>query len=390
MKVAYFTESLPPLVDGVSHTLGYLKKSLEKYNIDHLFFSPFAPGGAAWQGKAVQVLSVPFPLYPKYKVSLPAFHNLTYTLDKFEPDIVHICSPFYLGKFAIRYARQRGIPIAGSFHTRFVSYLKYYGFGWLEGFGWYYLRKFYNKCDLCLVPSKATMRELSDVGFKNVELWSRGMDLNRFSPAFADRSLKNRWSPDGKPIAVFIGRLVKEKDVETLLAVHKLLREKGTEYQLVFVGEGPMRGEIEKNAPDAILAGHLDGDDLSRAYASSDIFVFPSTTESFGNVVMEAAASGLPAVGSTEGGVGELIQDGETGFVAAPGDIRTYAEKLELLVRNETLRNSMSAAAVEFASKRSWDNINSRLIEQYRILIERSRLDKESGVSAVVGTGTAG
>ena len=376
MKVAYFTESLPPLVDGVSHTLSYLQKSLEAEGIDYMFFSPFLPADEAWAGKVVHVLSVPFPLYTKYKVSLPAFHDLRYSLRNFAPDIVHICSPFFLGFFAYRYAAEAGIPAVNSFHTRFVSYLKYYGFGWFEPYGWRFLRWFYNMGDNCFVPSEATIGELKSRGFANLKLWERGIDPDRFSPAFADRDLKNHWSPEGDPVALFTGRLVKEKDVETLLKAHRILLQRKVAYKLVFVGDGPMRRQIEMEAPDAFLAGHLQGDQLSRAYASADIFAFPSTTESFGNVVLEAAASGLPVVGASEGGVGDLIHDGETGFLTAPNDPEDFAQKMEALLTNESLRNSMAAGALEFASQKNWNRINHGLFQSYEMLIEKRKTER--------------
>ncbi|MEE9555467.1 MAG: glycosyltransferase family 1 protein [candidate division Zixibacteria bacterium] len=369
MRIAYFTESLPPLIDGVSHTLGYLKKSLDSKDIDYRFYSPFMPEDKSWESRVAQIISAPFPLYTKYRVSLPAFHDLKNPLDKFKPDLIHICSPFLLGIFAARYGRERGIPVVNSFHTRFVSYFKYYGFGWLEKFGWGYLRWFYNRCDKCFVPSNATIRELKSIGLKNLELWSRGIDLDRFSPAFANQSLKRKWSPEGNPIALYVGRLVKEKDVETLMRAHSILRERNLDYRLVFVGDGPMKNQIRSDAPDVVLAGHLNGDDLSRAYASADIFVFPSTTESFGNVALEAAAAGLPSVGSTEGGIGEIIRDGETGYTVSPGDHTGFAEKMESLIKNDSLRNSMSTASIDLASRKSWEVINNGLFENYKELI---------------------
>lgn len=378
MKVAYFTESLPPLVDGVGHTLSYLQKSLEAENIDYMFFSPFLPTDEDWAGKVVHVLSVPFPLYTKYRVSLPAFHDLRNSLEKFAPDIIHICSPFFLGFFAYHYAAEAGIPAVNSFHTRFVSYLKYYGFGWFEPYGWRYLRWFYNRGNICFVPSEATIGELYSRGFSNLTLWERGIDRGRFSPVFADRNLKNHWSPEGNPVALFTGRLVKEKDVETLLEAHRILRKRKVSYKLVFVGDGPMRGQIEKEAPDTFLAGHLQGDQLSRAYASADIFVFPSTTESFGNVVLEAAASGLPVIGASEGGVGDLILDGETGFLTTPNDAEDIALKMERLLTTESLRNAMAAGALEFAAQKNWSRINQKLFESYEMLIEKRKTDRIS------------
>lgn len=375
MKVAYFTESLPPLVDGVSHTLSYLQKSLETEKVDYKFFSPFLPTDESWAGKVVPVLSVPFPLYTKYRIALPVFHDLRHFLKRFTPDIIHICSPFFLGFFAYQYAAEAGIPVVNSFHTRFVSYLKYYGLGWFEPYGWRYLKWFYNRGDTCLVPSETTKRELESRGFSNLTLWGRGIDSGRFSPVFADRNLKNYWSPEGYPVALFTGRLVKEKDIETLLEAHRILLKKKVCYKLVFVGDGPLRGQIEREAPDAFLAGHLQGDQLSRAYASADIFVFPSTTESFGNVVLEAAASGLPVIGAAEGGVGDLIRDGETGFLAAPRDSHDLSLKMEALLTNETSRNAMAAEAVEFASQKNWNRINHRLLESYEMLIKERKTD---------------
>ncbi len=310
MKIAYFTESLPPLTDGVSHTLSYLRRSLIDEGHDFMFFSPFVPEPDAWDGRVMEVISIPFPLYSKYRFSLPHFHDLKTALARFRPDIVHICSPFMLGLLAYEYAREAGIPAVNSYHTRFVSYLKYYGFGKLESFSWNYLRWFYNRADRTFVPSRATISELAEKGFNNLALWQRGVETSRFSPLYGDRRLRERWSPNGDPVALFVGRLVREKDVEVLIEAHKILKERNVEYKLVFVGDGPMREEIVRELPEAVQAGFLRGHDLSRAYASADIFVFPSTTESFGNVVLEAAASGLPCVVPSEGGVMELVLDG--------------------------------------------------------------------------------
>ncbi len=380
MRIAYFTESLPPLVDGVSHTLSYLRESLENEKIEYRFISPFLPAGDGWDNKVTHVLSVPFPLYTKYRISLPAFHDLRTGLGKFKPDLVHICSPFLTGLFACRYAIETGIPIVNSFHTRFISYMKYYRLGWLESRGWKYVKWFYSRGRMCLVPSQSTINELRSHGLSNLILWERGIDLKRFSPAFADRGLKENWSPNGDPVALYAGRLVKEKDIETLLDAHHILRGRRIAHQLVFVGDGPMRRQIEKAAPDVVLAGHLDGDRLSRAYASADFFVFPSTTESFGNVVLEAAASGLPAIVANEGGVANIVRHGETGLLTSPRNASDLAAGMEALIKDENLRNSLAAGAIEFAISKSWREINHRLIERYRELTESRVVGKISRI----------
>jgi len=370
MRIAYFTESLPPLTDGVSHTLSYLRRSLIEERHEFIFVSPFVPGPDGWNGKVYEVISMPFPLYTRYRLALPAFHDLKSLLGSFGPEIIHICSPFFLGMAAINYARAAGIPVVTSYHTRFVSYLKYYGFGWFERFGWKYLKWFYGRTDRNFVPSRATIAELASKGFSNLELWERGVDTRQFSPIFASTTLRRSWSPEGAPIALYIGRLVREKDIDILLKACMMLKERGVEFKPVFVGEGPMYDEIAKTLPDAILAGFLRGDDLSRAYASADFFVFPSTTESFGNVVLEAAASGLPCVVAGEGGVTNLVVDGETGLIAQPREAADLALKMELLMGNEMLRNELSAKALEYASVKSWSQVNRRLFEGYSELIE--------------------
>jgi phosphatidylinositol alpha 1,6-mannosyltransferase len=373
MRIAYFTEVLPPFVDGVTHTLTHLKASLVEDGHEFIFLSPVVPGVDGWRGKVVEIISVPFPFYTKYRVGLPAFHDIRSALDNFKPDIVHIVSPFFMGMAAYNYAKERGIPAVNSYHTRFVSYLKYYGFSYLEWFGWDYLRWFYNKAAMTFVPSTTTIRELEAHGFERLSLWQRGIDTSRFSPLFADRNLHEHWSPDGSPVALYAGRLVKEKDIETLISAYQILKSKDIAFKLVFVGDGPLREELASALPDAILAGFKSGEDLSRAYASADLFVFPSTTESFGNVVLEAQASGLPCIVASEGGVMDLVRDGETGFQTKPKDAFDLASKMEILLTNEILRNSLSLRAREYASEKSWREVNRALFRGYEELIADSK-----------------
>ena len=168
MKVAFFTESLPPLTDGVSRTLLYLKQTLDSEGIDHRFYSPFYPNDSGWNNHVFRLISIPFPLYTRYKMSLPVFHDLENDLVDFEPDIIHICSPFFSGLAAYNFGEKHGIPVVNSFHTRFVSYMKYYRSGQFEGLAWKYLRWFYNRGIACFAPSHSTMHELNGFGFKNL------------------------------------------------------------------------------------------------------------------------------------------------------------------------------------------------------------------------------
>ncbi len=257
MRVAYFADSLPPVVDGVSRTLARLVDTLQDRGVDFRFFSAFKPpASVAWSDRVRQVASVPFPLYPLYRVGLPGLHDLAADLDGFRPDLVHCTSPTPLGRHGMEYARRRGIPAVASYHTHFVAYFRYYGLERLEQLGWAVLRWFYNQATVTYAPSPATARELAARGFRNLELWQRGVDACQFSPAHRDPELRRSLCGSGQvPIVLFVGRLVREKDLEDLVAAARLLQAWGQPLRLVIVGDGPLREELQRALPDAWFAG---------------------------------------------------------------------------------------------------------------------------------------
>lgn len=370
MRVVYFTEALLPHVDGVSRTLARLFASLERQGIDFRIVSPFQPDDSvSWSWRVRRVPYVRFPLYPDYRISYPV-PGLPAELDEYAPDLVHVVSPTPMAIWAQHYARRRGLPVVSSFHTHFVSYLRYYGVPWLEELGWRYLRWFYNRCDAVYPPTYAIIRELEEQGIQKLQLWSRGIDLGRFSPRFRDSALRAAaGAGEETPILLLVSRLVKEKDLLDLVEVDRLLRERGTDFRLVFVGDGPLRGELEEKLPHAHFAGHQTGESLARWYASADVFVFPSTTETLGNVVLEALASAVPAVVVDRGGPQELITPGENGFVARANDTLDIADQVDLLLRDPETRRRMERRARESAAARDWEAINGGLIESYTGLI---------------------
>lgn len=375
MKVAYFTESLLPHVDGVSRTLAQLFGYLERSGVDFRVFSPFVPPAELpWAHRVRRVPYVRFPLYPDYRVSMPIGHKASQRLDDFGPDLIHVVSPTPIAWRAERYGNRRGIPVVSSFHTHFVSYFRFYGFGGLEGLGWRMMRAFYGRCEKVYAPSNAIIHELAEHGIRNTELWSRGIDLSRFSPTFRDPEIRRAvGADDGTPVVLLVSRLVKEKDLADLVAMDRSLRERGNRYRLVLVGEGPMRGELERALPDAYFAGHQTGESLARWYASGDVFVFPSTTETFGNVIVEAHASGLPAVVVDRGGPPDLVAPGETGYIARANDPADLAGHVERLLRDPEARARMGAQGREAAAGRDWSVINGRLVESYARVVEASR-----------------
>jgi glycosyltransferase involved in cell wall biosynthesis len=375
MKVVYFTESLLPHVDGVSRTLAQLFGFLEQQGVDFRVYSPFVPGPeVSWSGRVRPVRYVRFPLYPDYRVTLPRLGPVARELQEWGPDLVHLVSPTPMASRAQAWARKSGIPVVSSFHTHFVSYFRYYGVPWAEGFGWRMLKRFYDRCERVYAPSDSIIRELAEHEIRNTELWSRGIDLARFSPEHRDPGLRAAAGADeNTPVLLMVSRLVKEKDMADLVEMDRILRQRGNSHRLVLVGDGPMRAELEQALPDAHFAGHQSGEGLARWYASGDVFVFPSTTETFGNVVLEAQASGLPTVVVDRGGPPDLVAPGETGFIARANEPADLAEKCERLLRHAGERARMGRQARDAARERDWSAINGRLIESYRRVIDRHR-----------------
>jgi glycosyltransferase involved in cell wall biosynthesis len=370
MKIAFFTESLPPKTDGVSHTLVQLIHTLGAHHHEFIFFAPFKPDtGVAWQNRVHKVPSLRFVLYNEYRLSLPISEIVGPTLDQFKPDVIHTVSPTPMGLFARNYALRNHMPAVSSYHTHFVSYFPYYGVRFLERLGWGYLRWYYNQFAMTYAPSPNTVEELKTKGIRRVELWPRGVDTRMFSPRFKDGELKKSINAENEPILLFVGRLVKEKDLDDLVTAGNLLAERGCGFKLVLVGDGPMRAELMHRLPDAHFTGFQYGHALSRWYATADLFLFPSTTETFGNVIQEAFASGIPAVGVNKEGSADLIIPGKNGMLAAPNNPPDFARKVELLLRNPYLRLKMGKNALATASNNSWTVINLRLLESYEQIL---------------------
>jgi phosphatidylinositol alpha 1,6-mannosyltransferase len=379
LRIAYFTESLYPHVDGVSRTLARLFATLETRGVEFVVFSPFVPGTeVSWSHRVRPTRFLKFPLYPDYRVSLPGGRRVPRILDEFRPTLVHVVSPTPMASWAQRLARRRGLPVVSSFHTHFVSYFRYYGrflgdpgVRALERLGWGALRRFYRRCDVVYPPSDSIITELAAHDILNTELWSRGIDLSRFSPSYRDAALRTALDADDRtPVLLLVSRLVREKDLADLVEVHRILRQREVRHRLVLVGDGPMRDELERALPDAHFAGHQSGEALARWYASADVFVFPSTTETLGNVVLEALASGLPAVVVDRGGPRDLVVGGETGWVARANDPVDIADRLQPLLQSPELRERMAAAGLASAAARDWEAINGGLLESYRRVVE--------------------
>ncbi|HEX9486010.1 MAG TPA: glycosyltransferase family 1 protein [Gemmatimonadales bacterium] len=385
MRIAYCSESLPPLVDGVTRTLSELVTTLRETRHEFTFLSAVTPDASLpWRDRVHTVPSLPFPLYPYYRICVPTARTLDPVLDRFGPDIVHVVTPSLLGLYGVRYARRRGIPVVASFHTDFVSLFGYYGLGGLERLGRHLARRFYRQCAVTLAPSHCQVAKLRAHGIDNVVLWQRGVNPASFSPAFRSPALRARLGGDDVPILLYVGRLGREKNLRYLVQAMHLLARKGSRFKLVIVGQGPMRRTLAARLPEAVFTGPLEGEELSRCYASADLFVFPSIAETFGNVVLEAFASGLPVIGVDAGSVRELVNPTSNGRLAPADSPAAFADAIHTLLQRPAELARLGLEARITAAQYRWPDVNRQLLEQYERLVAAGGRRAERALAVAV------
>ena len=374
LKVVLVTSSYNFIKDGVALTLNRLVEYLERTGVAVLVVAPVADEPAfAHVGTVIAVPSLPLPARPEYRLAFGLPRNVQQQILDFGPDIIHIAAPDLLGYQALQFARRRQIPAVASYHTRFETYLRHYWYvSGLTSVLTRYLRHFYASCHEVYVPSASMADALLANGHKsNIRVWSRGVDAERFNPRKRSMEWRARYAiASGDLVILHVSRLVREKRHDTLVETIQRTEAAGLKTKCVVVGDGPDRAALERRLPQAVFTGFLDGDDLAAAYASSDIFVFPSDTESFGSVTLEAMASGLPCVCADATGSCSLVVNGQTGFLAKPGRAEEFATYVETLARDEGLRRSMGAAARERSLAYTWDGAMAELLTYYRKLAD--------------------
>lgn len=376
MRIALFTGAYNHIADGVSLTLNRLVAYLNRNGAEVLVFAPTVDDPPVdHAGTLVPIPSIPVPGRPEYRMSVGFPKSARERLADFKPSLFHIATPDALGYRALRMARKYGVPAVASYHTHFSSYLKYYGFGALEGLMWKYLRSFYRQCEHIYVPSPSMEAVLRTRGITDgLRLWERGVDTTLFNPCH--RSLSWRRSigiEDDEVVLSFVGRLVWEKGLRVFASVIKALESQGIRHRSLIVGDGPAFAELQEQLRDTLFVGYLKGDALGRAYASSDIFLFPSETETFGNVTLEAMASGLPTICADATGSNALVRHGVTGFLAPPGSPAAFVEAALHLVEDSTARQRMGAAALVQARDYEWDRVLARILEYYHQVLNADR-----------------
>lgn len=368
LRVALFSGNYNYTKDGANQALNKLVGYLEKRGAAVRVYSPtsdtpaFEPAGTL-----VSVPSIAIPGRSEYRFSLGLPRSIKADLEVFNPNIVHVSAPDLLCKAAVKFAKERNVSVVASVHTRFENYLKYYKLGWLEGAMKRSINRFYSRCDKVLAPNRCMETILSEEGVTApIGTWGRGVDQALYAPTKRDMAWRRSLGiADHERIILFVGRLVREKGLCAFAGAIDALKEKGVQHRVMVVGDGPERDCFQKRLGDGVFTGFLVGEDLARAYASADVFLNPSLTEAFGNVMLEAMASGLPAVCAKASGSNSLIQHKINGLLVEPDNTKAFADALATVIQDETLCSKMQYAARDLAQAFTWPAVLETVIEQY-------------------------
>ncbi|MBB4852916.1 phosphatidylinositol alpha 1,6-mannosyltransferase [Mycobacteroides chelonae] len=365
MRIAIVAESFLPNVNGVSNSVLRVLEHLGRTGHEAIVIAPDTPRGqapAATEYDGVAVHRVPAIMFPKVStlpLGVPQ-PRMVRILREFAPDVVHLASPFVLGYGGLRAAQHLDIPTVAVYQTDVAGFADSYGAGFAARVAWRWTRHLHGRADRTLAPSSSAMDDLAAQGIPRVFRWSRGVDIERFAPSSRDEGLRHSWSPEGKPIIGFVGRLAPEKHVERLA----VLAERD-DLQLVIVGGGVEREVLEKLMSTAIFTGELTGEALSRAYASLDVFIHPGEHETFCQAVQEALASGVPSIAPDAGGPRDLVIPGRNGMLLPVADFEArLGMAVDHLVQPAT-RSRFSAAARRGVLSRTWPAICDELLEHY-------------------------
>lgn len=369
MRVALFADTFPSDLNGVATTLGKLVAHGSARGHEFALVTPRV-SDAPCEHAAVhlQVPSLPVPFYRELNLAWTLGTPVTRVLSSFNPDVVHVATEATVGLAGRLWAERRGTPLVTSYHTNFAEYMAHYRMGLFAPPLWRYLRWFHDAARVTYCPSRETLADLREHGMHDrLEVWSRGVDTTRFTPARKSSAVRGRLAPGAEFVLGYVGRLAPEKRIEVLLeAFPRVWEHFGERVALVVVGDGPRRSALEADAPAGVrFTGYLRGDDLADAYAAADLFTFPSDTETFGNVVLEALASGVPAVVADRGGVRETVLPGRTGVRVPPLDSTAFADACIRLLSNDVERKRLAWGARKEALGRSWDAVLDGVLEGY-------------------------
>jgi glycosyltransferase involved in cell wall biosynthesis len=369
MRIVLMTEPFLPKIDGIVTMLTKTVECLRRRGDEVLIFAPSGGPKELFGAEVVGLPSVRFPLYPELRLALPR-SSMRARIKAFDPDIIHLFEPALLGLGGLYYSQVLKVPLVISSHTNLPAYLRYYRLGALEKLTWMLMRERHRRSNLNLCTSTVTMNDLHTHGIKDLALWDRAVDSNLFAPSAGSaetRNLLSNGEPE-KPVLLYVGRLSAEKEVSRLRDVIRALPEA----RLAIVGDGPLRPELERHfkGTPTVFTGYLRGAALANAYASADLFVLPSKTETLGLVLLEAMASGCPVVACRAGGVPDAVQDGITGFLFEPTDPDGLVNTVKRALSSRIDLDSIRMQARQDVEQHSWEGATEQLQRLYAETIE--------------------
>lgn len=379
MRIAIFTDTYAPHVNGVARTLAWLGDALtERGHVVRVF--TVADPRAEQSSDIVRWPGLPFWGYPELRLAAPTEASVTARLRAWSPHLVHVATPFGVGLAGVSAAARLDVPVVSSYHTSFSAYARSYGLGALSTPGWHYLRWFHNRTRRTYVPTKTIAGELESHRFTNVRLWPRGIDAEVFHPRWRSAELRRSWgATDDTIVVAYIGRVAKEKGVDVAVDavanLHARLGDRRREMIFAVVGDGPHESAVRARAPKGTLfLGRLAGEKLSAAYASADVLLFPSTTDTFGNVLLEGMASRLAVIAADLPQAREVCP-GSTADFFQPDNATALATRLFELMADRNRRERMRDSARRHAQTCGWDAVFDALFADYESVVRDSRTD---------------
>lgn len=375
------TETYPPEINGVAMTLSRLVEGLRARGHRIALVRPHRPDAGPPEAEELRVPGLPIPGYSHLRMGLPCVWRLRRHWLKTRPDVVHVATEGPLGAAAILTASAMRLPVTSSFHTRFDHYCQHYRVPWLERPVRAWLRFVHNRAQATLAPTAAMAARLRAQGFRAVRVLSRGVDTHLFHPERRDLALRAAWGANaGDLVVLYVGRIAAEKNLELVFDVHAALDRAGIRHRLVLVGEGPRLNALRDGHPDALFVGPKRGLELARHYASADLFLFPSLSETYGNVTQEAMASGLAVLAYAEAAAAELIRDGQNGRLVTPGDAQAFTEAALVLAGDAALRQRLAGAARKSVLARDWNEV----VGEFESVLREAAAGRDNGVAEAV------
>ncbi len=369
MRLAIVTDTFAPQLNGVARTLGRLSETAVAQGADVMVYTTTDPG-AAEDTHIHRFQSVPFWAYPELRLGYPGARAMEAALRLWRPTLVHVATPFGLGLAARSAAARLDVPLVSSYHTSLASYAGHYGLGALARSGWHFLRWFHNGAARTYCPTTVVKDELARRGFRNTTLWPRGVDAAKFHPARRSHALRQAFGvADHEVLVGYVGRIAREKGIDDLLSAYTMLQQKQPDrVRLMLVGDGPYLAECRRRAPDGtIFAGRREGSELPEFFASLDLFVFPSVTDTFGNVLLESMASGVPVIAAECATSREVLSANAAAWYA-PNDFDALAARIGALAGDAGRRTTLGDRGREVARRRSWPRVMDDLFRDYLLV----------------------